>query len=93
MPSSCAVEILATVGGLGLFMGNALFIRMAIELNRVLQPQKKFYVLELRSNFHEVKRLHEESFPVSAVRTPWFVVTVLSMVIMAIAAALAVKPK
>jgi len=76
MPSGSAVKILVTVGGLGLLIGNALFIRMAIELNRVLQPQKKFYVLELRINFHEVKRLHEESFPVSTLRTAWFVVAV-----------------
>jgi hypothetical protein len=76
MPSGSAVKILVTVGGLGLLIGNALFIRMAIELNRVLQPQKKFYVLELRINFHEVKRLHEESFPVSTLRTAWSVVAV-----------------
>jgi hypothetical protein len=66
---------------------------MAIERNRVLQPEKKFYIIELREHFHEVKRLHEKSFPVSRLRTAWFVVTVVSVVIMASAAVLAVKPK
>jgi len=47
-------------------IASSLFIRMAIELNRTLPPQKKFSILELRMHFHELKRLHEEVFPVSA---------------------------
>ncbi len=87
------VRILFAAGALGLLVGTSLFMRMAIELNRVLPPQKKFYTILLREHFHEVKSLHEKSFPASTLRTAWFVVTVASVVTMADAFILAVKPK
>jgi hypothetical protein len=88
-----AVKILFGVGAIGMFIGWSLFIRMAIELNRVLPLQKKFFILELRIHFHEVKRLHEEFFPVSALRATWFAFMVSSVIIMTAAIIIAVKPK
>jgi hypothetical protein len=66
---------------------------MAIELNRALAPQKRFFILELRMRFHEVKRLHEELFPVSALRATWFALMVSSVIVLAVAIIVAVKPK
>jgi len=64
LPST--VKVLFGAGTIGIVIASSLFIRMAIELNRTLPPQKKFSILELRMHFHELKRLHEEVFPVSA---------------------------
>jgi hypothetical protein len=88
-----SVKILLAVGGFGMLIGTSLFIRMAIELNRTLPPQKKFYIIELREHFHEVKNLHEKAFPVSTLRSVWFVITVASVITMAAGFILAVKPK
>jgi len=86
------VKVLYGVGAIGMLVVFLLFIRMAIELNRVLPPQKKFSMLELNMRRHEVKRLHEEFFPVSSLRTTWFVLMVASVMTMAAAVVLAVKP-
>ena len=91
LPSS--VKILYALGGLGLVLGWALFFRMAIEVNRRLPPQKKFFLQDLNMHFHEVKRLHEETFPVSALRTTWFVLMVASVMAMVAATILAVRPR
>lgn len=87
------VKVLYGVGAIGMLVGFSLFIRMTIELNRVLPPQKKFSILELNMRRHEVKRLHEEFFPVSSIRTAWFVLMVASAMTMAGAVILAVKPR
>ena len=88
-----SVKILFAVGGLGMLIGTSLFIRMAIELNRTLPPQKKFFIIELRDHFHEMKSLHEKSFPVSGLRSAWFVITTTSAIILAVAFILAVRPR
>jgi len=80
LPSS--VKILFAMGSIGGLLATILFIRMAIELNRVLPPQKKFYIFGLRQHGHEEKRLHEKHFPVSRIRTTWFAVTIASIVTM-----------
>jgi hypothetical protein len=87
------VKVLFGVGATGMLIGWSLFIRMAIELNRVLPPKRKFFLLELRIHFHEVKRLHEEFFPVSALRSTWFALMVSSATTLAAAIIIAVKPK
>jgi hypothetical protein len=87
------VKVLYGIGALGLLVGWSLFIRMTIELNRTLPPQKKFALVALRMHFHEVKRLHEESFPVSTLRATWFALMVFSVTAMAVAVIIAVKPK
>jgi hypothetical protein len=50
-------------------------------------------MLELRMHFHEVKRLHEEFFPVSPLRATWFALMVFSVIAMVAAVIIAVKPK
>jgi len=87
------VKVLYGIGAFGMLIGWSLFIRMTIELNRTLPPQKKFSVLELRMHFHEVKRLHEESFPISILRATWFALMVFSVIVMVVAVIIAVKPK
>jgi hypothetical protein len=87
------VKVLFGVGSIGMLIGFSLFIRMAIELNRVLPPQKKFSILELNMHRHGVQRLHEEFFPVSALRATWFTLMVSSVIALAVAIIIAVKPK
>ena len=87
------VKVLHGVGAIGMLVGFSLFIRMAVELNRVLPPQKRFSIFELNMHRHEVKRLHEEFFPVSALRATWFALMVGSGITMAAAIIIAVKPK
>ena len=81
------------LGAIGMLVGFSLFIRMAIELNGVLPPKKKFSILELNMRRHDVKRLHEELFPLSSLRTTWFVLVVASVMAMVVAVIIAVKPK
>ncbi len=88
-----SVKILFAVGALGMIVGIALFIAMALELNRNLPQQKRFFILELRERFHEVKDIHEEQFPVSTKRTAWFVLTVASVLVMTAALILGVRPR
>lgn len=87
------VKVLFGIGAFGMFVGWSLFIRMTIELNQALPPQKQLFLLELRMHFHEVKRLHEEFFPVSALRTAWFALVVSSITAFGAAIIIAVKPK
>jgi hypothetical protein len=87
------VKVLYGVGAFGMLVDFSLFIRMVIELNRVLPPQKKFSMNELNMRQHEIKRLHEELFPVSSLRTTWFVLMVASVITMAAAVILAVRSK
>ena len=87
------VKVLYGAGAISLVVGFALFVRMATELNRVLPSQKKVAIFELNMRRHEVKRLHEEFFPVSRLRTTWFVLMVASVMTMAAAVILAVKSK
>ena len=67
---SVSVKILFAMGTLGMIVGIYLFVAMTLELNRKLPEQKRFFLLELREHFHEVKNLHEEHFPVSVRRQP-----------------------
>jgi hypothetical protein len=85
-------KILFGVGATGMFIGWFLFVRMAIQLNRVLPPNKKFFIIELRQHIHEVKCLHEESFPVSRLRVTWFALVVGSAITIAAAIIVAIKP-
>lgn len=85
------VKVLFGVGLLGMFVGWALFIRMTIELNRASPRRKKFSILELRMHFREVKRLHEEFFPVSTIRAMWFACIVGSVITMVVATLIAVN--
>ena len=87
------VKVLYGIGAFGLLIGSSLFIRMTIELNRILPPQKKFSLLELRMHLQQVKRLHEQSFPVSTLRATWFALMVCSVIAMGAAVIIALKPK
>ena len=90
---SANLKILIALASAGMFVAWGLFIRMAIELNRVSPIQKKFYVINLRRDFHEVKRLHEEIFPVSALRTAWLILIIASEVTPIAVIILAVRPR
>jgi hypothetical protein len=48
--------------------GWALFIRMAVELNRALPPGKRLPLIRFRENLDHIKRLHGDYFPNSVVR-------------------------
>lgn len=73
-----ASRILWLAGAVSAASGWLLFIRMAIELNRVLPPRDKIPMLEIRYHFFDVKRLHEERFPKSSVRLASFTLIGLS---------------
>jgi hypothetical protein len=49
---------------------------MVIELNRVLPPEKRIPVLAFRNHISEIRRLHEDSFPDSALSTAWMILMV-----------------
>jgi hypothetical protein len=85
------VKVLYGFGAIGLVVDFALFVRMATDLNRILPSQKKIPILELNMRRDQVKRLHEEFFPVSRLRAAWFVLQVASGMTMAAAVVLAVK--
>jgi hypothetical protein len=87
------VTILFAVGAVGMTIGWSLFFRMIVELNRTLPPNKKFSFWNYRMHFHEIKRLHEEAFPISALRTSWFALIYGSAVAIGASIIVAVKPK
>jgi hypothetical protein len=92
MAATDVVRYLWIVGVLCLFISSSLFLRMAVELNKALPPEKKFSLFEIRMHFHEIKSSHESFFPISALRTVWFVLLVVSVSAMAIAVMLAIRP-
>jgi hypothetical protein len=92
MAASDVVRYLWIVGVLCLFNSSSLFLRMAVELNKVLPPEKKFSLFEIRMHFHEIKSSHESFFPISALRTVWLILLVVSVSAMAIAVMLAIHP-
>ena len=91
-PLPTAFKVLLGAGAVGMSIGWSLFIRMAVELNRALPQEKKFSILELRMNFHEVKRLHEEIFPVSAIRVTRLALMVSSVITLAAAILVGIMP-
>jgi len=86
------VRDLWMVGLSCLFISSSLFLCMAVELNKALPSDKRFPLLEIKMHFHEIKRLHENLFPVSTLRTAWFVLLVVSVSAMAIGVILAIRP-
>jgi hypothetical protein len=80
---STAFKCLAAVTILGFLMGWSLFLRMAIELNKVLPPRKRILLIELREHISEVNRLYMESFPSSTLPTMWRVLTTISALVLA----------
>ena len=42
-------------------------------------------LIEVRMNYVEIKRLHEEAFPASRLRAAWFLFTVTSILVMVLA--------
>ena len=65
-----------TVGGILMLLGWSLFFRMAIKLNRVLQPAKRIPLIEFRNYRLEIERLYEDSFPESELPTGFRVLIV-----------------
>jgi hypothetical protein len=75
-----------------LLISSLLFLRMTIELNKALPPDKRISLLETQLRFFEIKSLHETSFPLSKIRTTWFIMTVVAMLLMATGTILAIRP-
>jgi hypothetical protein len=88
-----AVKYLWAIGVAGQLIASLLFVRMAVQVNRVLAPEKRIPLIESRLRFFELKRLHEDLFPASTIRTVWFVLLAVSTSLLAIGVMLAVKPK
>jgi hypothetical protein len=60
-------------------IGWSLFFRMAIESNRVLPPNKRIPLIELRYHgVSEIRRRHEDSFPESGLSKTFLVLIVLA---------------
>jgi hypothetical protein len=51
--------------------GFALFLKMIVELNRVLPPEKRIPLIQYRE--HDIRGLHGQYFPVSRLRVGAFV--------------------
>lgn len=64
----------AAVGAIGW----GLFLRMALEFNKVLPPNKRIPLIEYRMHIAEIRRRHEELFPDSALSTAWFALMVVA---------------
>jgi hypothetical protein len=75
-----------------MFVGWSLFFRTVVELNKVLPPSKKFLLFELRMHIDEIKNLHEGLFPVSALRTGWFLLTLAGGLAMAAGVIIGIRP-
>jgi hypothetical protein len=56
---------LMVVGTVVSLIGWSLFLRMAIEVNKVLPPGKRIPLIELRNHISRIRRLYEDSFPES----------------------------
>ena len=78
-------------GASGQVIAVFLFLRMAMELNRVLPPERRMPLIEIRMHFFEIKRLHEEAFPASRLRAAWFGFTVTSILVMVLAVLLELR--
>ena len=79
------------VGAFGQLIAVILFLRMASELNRVLPRDRRMPLIEIRIHIFEIKRLHEEAFPESRLRTTWFLLTVTSILVMVLAVLLELR--
>jgi len=90
---SNAVKYLWAIGVAGQLIASLLFVRMAVQVNRVLAPEKRIPLIESRLRFFELKRLHEDLFPASTIRTAWLVLLAVSTSLLAIGVIPALKPK
>jgi len=59
------------VGSALMAIGWSLFLRMAIELNKVLPPSKRIPLIEFRNHISEIRRLYEDSFPEGVLSMAW----------------------
>jgi len=66
---------------------------MAMDVNKALPAWRRIPPNELGNHFWEIKRLHEEVFTVSSLRTTWFVLTWVSALSGVIAFILGVQVK
>jgi hypothetical protein len=73
---------LAVAGATVSLAGWFLFLRMAIDLNKVLAPSKRIPLYDLRNRVSEIRRLHEDSFPESALSTVWLMLMVVAGVLL-----------
>ena len=93
MGPSNVVMFLFAVGALGQAIAWLLFFRTVIKLNKVVPPAKRIPLDEFRYPYiSAVRRLHEEWFPTSAIRTAWLVLMVVSTSLVAIAIILGIRP-
>ena len=61
---------------MGMFISTALFVYVTVEQNKTSPPDKKRF--PTGRNWREIRRPHEQRFPMSTVRTGRFVLGVLS---------------
>ena len=67
---------------------------MVIKLNKVAPADRRIPFDELRYPYiSAIKRLHEEWFPTSAIRTVWLVLMVVSTSLIAIGIILGIRPE
>jgi len=79
------VKVFVAAGASGMLISTSLFLRMTIETNKALPPEKRIPLIGAREHFFEIKHLHEELFPISKVRTAWFLSLVASPLILGVA--------
>lgn len=73
--------------------GQLLFIRMAVEVNRKLPFDKRIPLFGLKEHIWEVRSLHGDMYPKSAVRTAAYLLIGCSTFFFVVAVILAVEPR
>jgi hypothetical protein len=66
------------IAAVGFLVAQALFIRMAVAVNKKLPTEKRIPLIEFRYHIMEIKRMHEDMFPESSMATVWFLLQVAS---------------
>ncbi len=91
----CQIAIIAVMGKVSIFLmvvgtvvsliGWCLFFRMAIDLNKVLPPDKRIPLIEFRNQISRIRRLHEDSYPESGLSTTWLLLMIVAGMVWAAA--------
>ena len=76
--------LLLGLGSAGMFTGGVFFALMTIRLNKVLPSEKRIRLVTYRYHISEIKRLHEEYFPNSTLRATYYLLVIVSVLLLAL---------
>jgi hypothetical protein len=63
------------IAGIGFFLAILMTLRMGVEVNKVLPPEKRIALIEYRFHVQQIWQLHDDFFPKSrtATLTRWLI--------------------